>query len=99
MPEFQELQQKLVEARRAQAQAQQGLLRSADQISQLDTQLRDLQRSAVDGDRRAAARRRSLEERRQALKDKRREQENEVVRTRATLDGFHGVFWDDFSDP
>ena len=99
MPEFQELQQKLVEARRAQVQAQQGLLRSADQISQLDTQLRDLQRSAVDGDRGAAARRRALEERRQALKDKRREQENELVRTRATLDGFHGVFWDDFSDP
>ncbi|MGZ8202619.1 MAG: hypothetical protein ACXWUB_05155, partial [Burkholderiales bacterium] len=99
MAAFQELQQKLSRTRSAHEEAQRALLRTSDQLAQVDAQLRDLERWASRDDEQGSAKRRALEEKRRRLLETRQQREATFGTIKGELADLYPAFWDEWTDP
>ena len=76
MPEFQDEQQKLANARAAQDSAKRALFQTSEELKRVDTALEQSQRWFNPNDRQALVERRELERRKETLEGLQREQQN-----------------------
>jgi hypothetical protein len=96
MADFQELQRRITEKRRAQEGAQRALLRTTDQIAQVDAKLAGLSRGSREDDRQERV---ALEAKRRALLEARQERESVLGRARGELGDIYPTFWETWTDP
>src|SRR6185295_4608900 len=97
MPQFEDAQKTLAEARTAQHQAQRAVFLARERLAQVKRKLRELERTAPGRDESAAATRLAAEQRRlEATLDERNTQSD---RLGEVLGHVSTDFWKNFSDP
>ena len=99
MPEFQDEQQKLADARAAQGSAKRALFQTSEELKRVDTALEQSQRWFNPNDRQAVVERRELERRKETLEGLQREQQNVFQRVNAQLSDLLPGFWETWTDP
>ena len=99
MPEFQDAQQKLADARASQGSAKRALFQTSEELKRVDTALEQSQRWFNPNDRQAVVERRELERRKETLEGLQREQQNVFQRINAQLSDLLPGFWETWTDP
>src|SRR5262245_54646034 len=96
MPQFEDTQKNLAEARAAQQQAQREVFLTRERLAQVKRGLRELERTATDRDERAAARLAGEQRRLEAALAERGAASD---RLKQVLGRVSNDFWKNFSDP
>jgi len=99
MPEFQDAQQKLADARAAQDSAQRALFQTSEELKRVGAALEQSQRWFNPNDRQAVVERRELERRKETVEGLQREQQNVFQRVNAQLSELLPGFWETWTDP
>ena len=99
MPEFQDAQQKLADARAAQQSAKSAVFQTSEELKRVAAALEQSQRWFNPNDRQAIAERRELEQRKETLEGLQREQQNVFQRVKAQLSDLLPGFWETWTDP
>ena len=99
MPEFQDAQQKLADARAAQQSAKSAVFQTSEELKRVAAALEQSQRWFNPNDRQAIAERRELKQRKETLEGLQREQQNVFQRVKAQLSDLLPGFWETWTDP
>jgi hypothetical protein len=99
MPEFQDAQQKLADARAAQDSAKRSLFQTSEELKRVGATLEQSQRWFNPNDRQAVVERRELERRKETLEGLQREQQGVFRRVSAQLSELLPGFWETWTDP
>src|SRR5215471_8181327 len=99
MPQFQDAQQKLADARAAQESAKRELFQTGEELKRVGTALEQSQRWFNPDNRQAVVERRELERRKETLEGLQRGQQSVFQRANAQLSELLPGFWETWTDP
>ncbi len=99
MPDFQELQQKLTQARSAHNEAEGALFRVNEQLKQVASEAEQLERWFNPNSRESLEQRARLKRQKRRLEGLKQERQEKLGRIKGELAGLYPIFWEGWTDP